>query len=77
MVSARTTLDADVVAALPAAVAVVRDGSRLRVSSAAPEELLRHWLAADPWLADLRVEGAGLEQALLSLTGAARPAVPA
>ena len=76
-VSARTSLRADEVAALPAAVTVVPDGARLRVSSTAPEELLRHWLAADPWLADLRVEGAGLEQALMTLTGVDRAAVPA
>jgi ABC-2 type transport system ATP-binding protein len=74
-VSARTSLRVDEVAALPAAVTVVADGARLRVSSTAPEELLRHWLAADPWLADLRVEGAGLEQALMTLTGADRAAV--
>jgi ABC-2 type transport system ATP-binding protein len=76
-VSARTSLAADVVETLPAAVTVVPDGNRLRVSSTAPEELLRHWLAADPWLADLRVEGASLEQALVTLTGIDRAAVPA
>jgi ABC-2 type transport system ATP-binding protein len=74
-VSARTSLRVDEVAVLPAAVTVVADGARLRVSSTAPEELLRHWLAADPWLADLRVEGAGLEQALMTLTGVDRATV--
>ena len=40
----------------------------VRVASSTPEELLRHWLAADPELTDLRVEGAGLEEALVALT---------
>ncbi|MDN5860173.1 MAG: ABC transporter ATP-binding protein [Pseudonocardia sp.] len=66
-VSARTTIAAADVAALPGALAVTADGERLRVSSTSPEDLLRGWLAADPRLADLRVEGAGLEQALVSL----------
>nr|WP_234997361.1 ABC transporter ATP-binding protein [Pseudonocardia thermophila] len=67
-VTARTTLPACAVADLPAALSVSNDGELLRVSSTAPEELLRAWLAADPWLSDLRVEGAGLEQALVVLT---------
>jgi ABC-2 type transport system ATP-binding protein len=79
-VSARTTLPAGAVADLPAALSVALDGHRLRVSSTAPEELLRGWLAADPFLADLRVEGASLEQALVALTDtppAHRAGVPA
>jgi len=68
-VSARSTIDAAAVAALPGALSVTSDGGRLQVSAVAPEALLRHWLDADPWLADLRVEGATLEQALVSLTG--------
>ena len=67
-VSARTTIGVDAVAALPGALSVTPDGDRLRVSSTAPEQLLRGWFDADPWLVDLRVEGASLEQALVALT---------
>jgi hypothetical protein len=39
------------------------------VTSAEPERVLRAWLPLDDGLADLRVEGAGLEQAMFALTG--------
>ncbi|MDN5750575.1 MAG: ABC transporter ATP-binding protein, partial [Pseudonocardia sp.] len=67
-VTARTALDDVAVAALPAVLSVTREGAHVRVTTAAPERLLRDWLAVDPTLADLRVEGAGLEQALFALT---------
>jgi ABC-2 type transport system ATP-binding protein len=68
-ISARTGLDADALTRLPGVHTVTVDRDRVRVTSAEPELVLRAWLPLDPGLTDLRVEGAGLEQALLALTG--------
>ena len=68
-ISARTGLDDDALNALPGVLSVHRDGDRVLVATTAPEGVLRSWLANDAGLADLRVEGAGLEQALFALTG--------
>ncbi|MBW0115612.1 ABC transporter ATP-binding protein [Pseudonocardia abyssalis] len=68
-VTARTSLDDPALRALPGVRTVRRDGDRVHVGTAAPEDLLREWLALDRGLSDLRVEGAGLEQALVALTG--------
>ena len=70
-ITARTGLDDVALRALPGVVALHRDGGRVRIGTAEPERVLRHWLALDDGLADLRVEGAGLDDALLALTGAA------
>ncbi|MGI9003042.1 MAG: ABC transporter ATP-binding protein [Pseudonocardia sp.] len=70
-ITARTVLDDAALRALPDVLSVTRDGDRVRVDTAEPERVLRRWLAADEQLADLRVEGAGLEQALFALTGEA------
>jgi ABC-2 type transport system ATP-binding protein len=67
-ITARTRLDVDELRALPGVLTVDRDGDRVRVTSSEPEEVLRVWLPLDRGLTDLRVEGAGLEQALLALT---------
>jgi ABC-2 type transport system ATP-binding protein len=67
-ISARTALDDASLRSLPGVSAVQRDGDRVRVATTAPEGVLRLWLADDPTLTDLRVEGAGLEQALVALT---------
>ncbi len=74
-ITARTALDDVALRALPGVLSVTRDGDRVRVASAEPERVLRRWLAMDDGLAELRVEGAGLEQALLALTGAATDAI--
>jgi ABC-2 type transport system ATP-binding protein len=74
-ITARTGLDDAALHALPGVAALHRDGERVRIGTAEPERVLRHWLALDDGLADLRVEGAGLDDALLALTGGA--AVPA
>jgi ABC-2 type transport system ATP-binding protein len=68
-VTARTALDDAALRALPGVLSVHRDGPRVRITTSAPEAVLRTWLVDDPALADLRVEGAGLEQALVALTG--------
>jgi ABC-2 type transport system ATP-binding protein len=68
-VTARTALDDAARRALPGVLSVHRDGPRVRITTSAPEAVLRTWLVDDPALADLRVEGAGLEQALVALTG--------
>lgn len=65
---ARTTLADAVLRSFPGMASVDREGDWVRVATAAPEEVLRHWLAADHTVADLRVEGASLDDALLALT---------
>ncbi len=72
-ITARTALDDIAVRALPGVATATRDGDRVRVATTEPERVLRDWLALDDRLADLRVEGAGLEQALLALTGETTP----
>ena len=67
-ITARTDLADDVLRALPGVVAVRRDAGRVHLATTEPERVLRAWLPADPSVTDLRVEGAGLEQALVSLT---------
>jgi ABC-2 type transport system ATP-binding protein len=69
-ITARTPIDEDALRALPGVLTATRDGERVRVTSSEPERVLRAWLPLDERLTDLRVEGAGLEQALLALTGA-------
>ncbi|WP_116050732.1 ABC transporter ATP-binding protein [Amycolatopsis palatopharyngis] len=67
-VVARTLLDLDRLRALPGVVAARGGGEHVRLSTRTPEDLLRVLLAEDPALADLRVEGAGLEEAVDALT---------
>ncbi len=68
-ITARTGVHDATLRALPDVLDVSRDGPRVRVATTEPERVLRAWLALDVHLADLRVEGAGLERALLALTG--------
>ena len=68
-ITARTALDDSALRALPGVLRVSRDGPHVRVATTEPERVLRDWLALDSGLADLRVEGASLERALLALTG--------
>ncbi len=66
-VIARTLLRRDRLEAMPGVAWVRNDGERVRMGTRTPEALLRVLLAEDPGLADLRVEGAGLEEAVAGL----------
>ena len=66
-VIARTALDLERLQALPGVVSLRADGEHVRLGTRAPEALLRVLLAQDPGLTDLRVEGAGLEEAVAGL----------
>jgi ABC-2 type transport system ATP-binding protein len=68
-ITARTTLGDAALRSLPGVLSLTRMGDRVQVATTGPEDVLRRWLALDPHLADLRVEGAGLERALFALTG--------
>ncbi|HEX6344457.1 ABC transporter ATP-binding protein [Umezawaea sp.] len=70
-VIATTALDDARLLALPGVLSMSREGDRVRLRTRAPEDALRVLLAEDPALADLRVEHAGLEEAVLSLASAA------
>lgn len=67
-VTARTALRDSELRALPDVLDVTVADGRMRATSARPEATVRALLAADPTLDDLRVEGATLEQAIVSLT---------
>jgi ABC-2 type transport system ATP-binding protein len=67
-VSARTSLSGEQLSRLPGVVSVDREGEHVRLTTRSPEALLRCLLAEDPALAELRVEGAGLEEAVVALT---------
>lgn len=76
-VSARTALSDDELNTLPDVVGLVREPAsagadsapdQIRFATSRPEDAVRALLHADPTLSDLRVEGASLEQAVLSLT---------
>jgi ABC-2 type transport system ATP-binding protein len=67
-VTARTALRDGELRALPDVLDVTLADGRMRATSASPEATVRALLAADPTLSDLRVEGATLEQAIVSMT---------
>lgn len=71
-VVARTRMNDAQLAHLPGVASVDREGERVRIATRSPEALLRGWLAADPELAELRIEGAGLSEAVGFLTEQAR-----
>jgi len=56
----------------PEVISASRSGRHTELLTPTPEALLRWLLAADPELCELSVSGAGLEEALLSLTSDAR-----
>jgi ABC-2 type transport system ATP-binding protein len=67
-VTARTALRDGELRALPHVLDLTVADGRMRATSASPEATVRALLAADPTLSDLRVEGATLEQAIVSMT---------
>jgi ABC-2 type transport system ATP-binding protein len=76
-VSARSGLSDAQLLRLPGVVSVDREGEHVRLATRSPEALLRVLLVDDPGLADLRVEGAGLEEAVVALTRGATAGVAA
>jgi ABC-2 type transport system ATP-binding protein len=79
-VSARTRLDAEGLRRAPGVLhlEVEEDGGgdgvrRVRLITRTPEDLVRHLLDFDPGLRDLRVEGARLEDVVISFGTAAAP----
>ncbi|WP_086661912.1 ABC transporter ATP-binding protein [Lentzea kentuckyensis] len=66
-VIARTSLVRTRLEAIPGVVSVRDDGAHVHLGTRTPEALLRVLLAEDPGLTDLRVEGAGLEEAVAGL----------
>ena len=67
-VTVRTRLSGQDLESMPGAVSVGHDGEHVRIGTREPERLLRVLLQRDPQLSDLRVEGAGLEEAVVGLT---------
>ncbi|HEX7307277.1 ABC transporter ATP-binding protein [Lentzea sp.] len=66
-VVARTALGRARLEALPGVVSVRFEGEHVHLGTRTPEALLRVLLAEDPGLTDLRVESAGLEEAVAGL----------
>lgn len=63
-----TDLDAEAVSAWPQVSSAEREGMRLRISTSAPENVLRRLLDADLSLSELEVQRAGLAEAFTELT---------
>jgi ABC-2 type transport system ATP-binding protein len=67
----RTGVDHDRLRRLPGVMSTSVDGELVRLQTRTPEALLRILLAEDPDLTDLRVEAAGLAEAVAGLTARA------
>lgn len=63
-----TDLDAAQVSAWPQVTMAEREGTRLRISTSAPENVVRRLLDADVSLSELEVQRAGLAEAFTALT---------
>jgi len=70
-VIATTAWDDARLLALPGVLSMSREGARVRLRTRSPEAVLRVLLVEDPTVADLRVEHAGLEEAVVSIGAAA------
>jgi len=70
-VIATTAWDDARLLALPGVLSMSREGARVRLRTRSPEAALRVLLVEDPTVADLRVEHAGLEEAVVSIGAAA------
>ena len=67
-VTCRTTIPAEVIRAWPDVLAVEHRTGVTDIATTQPEDVLRMLFAADWAVSDLRVEGAGLEEAVARLT---------
>jgi ABC-2 type transport system ATP-binding protein len=61
-------LDADAISRWPQVAGATREGERLRITTAAAENVVRRLLDADPALSELEVQRAGLAEAFTELT---------
>ncbi|MEO6083376.1 MAG: ABC transporter ATP-binding protein [Umezawaea sp.] len=66
-----TALDDSRLLALPGVLSMSREGSRVRLRTRSPEAALRVLLAEDASVSGLRVESAGLEEAVVSIGASA------
>ncbi|WP_043173381.1 ABC transporter ATP-binding protein [Streptomyces sp. NRRL B-24484] len=73
-VTVRTRLDPREVERLPGALSVTAEQELIRIRTRSPEDLLRVLLDRDEQLSELRVQDAGLEEAVLALTDTAEAA---
>jgi ABC-2 type transport system ATP-binding protein len=64
-----TSLDIEIVRALPGVIEVRRDRDALEISAGVAEPVLRELLMRDAGLSGVEVKSAGLEEAFLALTG--------
>jgi ABC-2 type transport system ATP-binding protein len=67
-VTVKTGLDDDELNRMPGVLSVAHDNDLVRIQTRSPEDLLRVLLSRDPALSDLRVQDAGLEEAVVALT---------
>lgn len=63
-----TDLDVEAISAWPQVALAEREGARLRISTSAPENIVRRLLDADMALSELEVQRAGLAEAFTALT---------
>jgi ABC-2 type transport system ATP-binding protein len=70
-VTVKTGLGRDELEAMPGVLSVTQDHDLIKIQTRSPEDLLRVLLDRDPALSDLRVEDAGLEEAVVALTDGA------
>jgi ABC-2 type transport system ATP-binding protein len=68
-----TSLSAAAIEAIEGVASVRRDGAVTEVLAHDAERVVRQMLMCDPGLSGLEISGAGLEEAFLTLTSAARP----
>jgi ABC-2 type transport system ATP-binding protein len=64
-----TSLDIEMVRALPGVIEVRRDREGIEIRARAAESILRELLMRDAGLSNIEVNSAGLEEAFLALTG--------
>ena len=67
-VTVKTGLEQSELERLPGVLSIRHEHEKVKLQTQSPEDLLRVLLARDPALSDLRVEDAGLEEAVLALT---------